>query len=152
MKRQQSQSRIKVPNKNKVWYLISIPIRLEIERWQLELVFRNIIVGSHLFSEIIFCEDADFSEIIWRKKSTVPEANVRESKSSWSKFSWIKKFLKQMFLTAHTNYYFSWSKCCNSFRDVRRSSTVAAQIRDLFGGGAPTIVLVDSKPVTHLCH
>ena len=35
----------------------------------MELVFRNIIDGVHLFSEII-----------WRKKSIVPEANVRVAK------------------------------------------------------------------------
>ena len=153
MKRQQSQSRIKVPNKNKVWYL-----KISIYLYPHQARNRKMTVGTGF--QKYYCG-----------RSLIFRNNLEEEKyCSWSKCSWIKKFLKQIFLDQKflkqifldQNFpeasvpdcpyklLFSWSKCCNSFRDVCWSSTVAAQIRDLFGGGAPTIVLVDSKPVTHL--
>ena len=109
MKRQQSQSRIKVPNKNKVWYLkISIYLYPHQARnrkmtvgtgfqkyyWGRSLIFRNNL------EEEKYCS---WSKCSWSKSSW---SKLSWIKNSWSKFSWIKIFLKQVFLTAHTNYYF----------------------------------------------
>ena len=68
MKRQQFQARIKVPNKNKVWYL-----KVSISLYPYQARNGKMTVGTG-FQKL--------SDIILRKKSTVSEVNVRESKSS----------------------------------------------------------------------
>ena len=85
------------------------------------------------------------SDIILRKKSTVSEVNVRKSKSSWSNVlvqklpeaNFGQKYPEANVSDCLYKLLFSWFKCCNSSRDVCRSSMVAAQILYLLVVGPP---------------